>query len=120
PDDPFWRELDDAQPPPADLDSPTRGQLSQCWGQRRPHFIDHLVFGKAAYEWLRPDSFVQLVYDDSDQRFEKTLSDHCALSVELVPTQAELDALRRGLPRAAAAAPVPSALGDKSESGDKS
>lgn len=106
PDDPFWSELDDADPPPADLDSPTRGQLSRCWGQRHPHFIDHLVFGKAAHAWLRPSSFAQLVYDVGDQRFQKVLSDHCALSVELSPTQAELDALSRVMPIAQEAVTV--------------
>jgi endonuclease/exonuclease/phosphatase family metal-dependent hydrolase len=84
-DDPFYRELDDSDPPESDLTLASGGQPSRCWGGRFPDLIDHLVFSKTAATWLRPGSFSQPDYFPADAPHAKRLSDHCPISVELVP-----------------------------------
>ncbi|MCG8555656.1 MAG: endonuclease/exonuclease/phosphatase family protein [Proteobacteria bacterium] len=81
--DPFWREIDDAQPPNAELSSPTDGAASRCWDGRYPDFIDHIVLGRQVAGWAVRDSFAQLVYDAAHAPNEMQLSDHCPISVLL-------------------------------------
>jgi endonuclease/exonuclease/phosphatase family metal-dependent hydrolase len=84
-DDPFWAAIDDADPPNADLSAPTRQRNSQCWKGRSPRFIDHIVLDRVSRAWLQPDSFVQTAYSAEDHPHEKTLSDHCPITVVLKP-----------------------------------
>jgi endonuclease/exonuclease/phosphatase family metal-dependent hydrolase len=81
----FYAELDDADPPNADLTLVTDGRPSRCWGGEYAQFIDHIVLSRDASPWLVPRSFVQLDYAPSDTPFKGTLSDHCPLSVVLTP-----------------------------------
>jgi endonuclease/exonuclease/phosphatase family metal-dependent hydrolase len=108
PDDAFWIEIDDAEPQQADLDSPTRGQLSRCWGQRHPHFIDHLVLSRAANTWLQ-GGLIQLVYDAADAPHAEVLSDHCALAAVLAPTRAQLQGALTRVAHGVSTPPTPPA-----------
>jgi endonuclease/exonuclease/phosphatase family metal-dependent hydrolase len=83
PDEPFWKEIDDANPPDADLSSATDGQTAQCWDSAFPQFIDHLVLSKSGAALLKPGSFAQHVYDSTDEAKKDVLSDHCPLSIVL-------------------------------------
>ena len=92
PDEPFWQEIDDANPPEADLFSPTSVANPTCWNGKFRHFIDHLVFGRSAAAQIDPGSFHEQHYLGSDAPFENVLSDHCPLSVTLeVPAGARID-----------------------------
>lgn len=83
--DAIWKDLDDGDPPLADLVSPTMGQRSTCWGGKYPDYIDHILVGKRAAAWLVKDSFRQVVYDATE--VPKGLSDHCPISVTLAMGQ---------------------------------
>lgn len=82
-DEPFWREIDDSDPPASDLWSPTEGQKAGCWGGKYPDFIDHIVLNKPATQLVQQGSFHQQFYDSADASHKQTLSDHCPLSVAL-------------------------------------
>lgn len=84
PDEPFWKEIDDATPPEADLTSAAEGQTSKCWGKEYAHFVDHIVLSKSLRALVKADSFAQHVYDAGDQQKKSVLSDHCPLSVVLL------------------------------------
>lgn len=83
PDEPFWREIDDGQPPEADLDSPTRGPQRRCWNAHDQRGVDHLVLGRSLFARVVPGSFRELLFDERDAAFKPVLSDHCPLSVRL-------------------------------------
>ncbi len=89
----FYTELDDAEPPGADLTLTTDGRRSECWGGQYPQFIDHIVLSRDAAAWLVAGSFAQLEYDASDASFKERLSDHCPLSVVLSPGGAGVHAV---------------------------
>jgi endonuclease/exonuclease/phosphatase family metal-dependent hydrolase len=78
----MWPELDDADPPEADLTNVTQGQpYRRCRpGERYEAFIDHIVVSRSLAERIVPGSFVQLVYDRDEPRRAK-LSDHCPIAV---------------------------------------
>lgn len=59
----------------------TEGQGSPCWGGTS--FIDHIIAGGAARNWLEPNSLKVLVYRESDPEQKEHLSDHCPVSVKL-------------------------------------
>lgn len=82
-DDPVWRALDDGQPTESELTAPTEGERSRCWQGRHPQFIDHIVLSRTLNSFLLPGTFAQQVYDGSDARYRKQLSDHCPISVHL-------------------------------------
>lgn len=80
----LWPELDDGDPPGADLVNAADGQrYRNCTpGQGHSGFIDHIVLGRALARELVPGSFRQLVFDAGDAwRFR--LSDHCPVSVRI-------------------------------------
>ncbi len=81
PDEPFWAELDDGEPPEADLTSPGMGRSATCWGAKHPQFISHIVLGKSAAALVEPGSFEEHAYDDADRTNKGVISDHCPLSV---------------------------------------
>lgn len=85
--DPFYAELDDGDPPNADLSLLSDGHASQCWGGKYPELIDHMLLSRDAAPWLKPSSFRQLVYDAADAPFRSKLSDHCPIEVVLTPTR---------------------------------
>jgi len=87
PPDRFWAEIDDGEPPEADLVAVTEGRRPVCWGGRYPTFIDHIVLSRTAAGWLVPGSFRAIDYAGADARFEAVLSDHCPLEVTIDTAQ---------------------------------
>lgn len=81
--DGMWVELDDGEPPEADLFSPTRGQVSRCWQGQHPKFIDHIVLSRSLHSAFSSGAFWEQLYDDGDQAHRKDLSDHCPIAVRL-------------------------------------
>jgi endonuclease/exonuclease/phosphatase family metal-dependent hydrolase len=82
-DEPFWTELDDAHPPEADLDSPTRGVPRRCWDNDARAAVDHLVFGRTLFTRVVPSSFEEVAFAPKDSAFRRVLSDHCPLRVSV-------------------------------------
>jgi endonuclease/exonuclease/phosphatase family metal-dependent hydrolase len=78
----MWPELDDGQPPEADLTNVTQGQpYRKCrLGERYEAFIDHILVSRSLAELIVPGSFEQLVYDREEAGRAK-LSDHCPIAV---------------------------------------
>ena len=58
------------------------GYSSPCWGESEP-FIDHILPGGAARDWIKPNSFRVLTYRETGTDWKQRLSDHCPLSVRL-------------------------------------
>jgi len=75
--DPFMRKLDAAAP----LSLVTAGHASPCWDGE--YFIDHILLGNAARQWLEPGSLRVLTYRDASASMRARLSDHCPVSVRL-------------------------------------
>jgi endonuclease/exonuclease/phosphatase family metal-dependent hydrolase len=75
--DQLWSALRQAAP----LARATEGRSSPCWGGEA--FIDHIVLGGAAREWLEPDTLRVLTYRESGVEWKQRLSDHCPVSVRL-------------------------------------
>ena len=57
----------------------TEGRASPCWGGGS--FIDHILAGGAARNWMVPDSLRVLVYRETGDAAREQLSDHCPVSV---------------------------------------
>ena len=75
--DAFLKMLRQAAP----LVRATEGRSSPCWGAE--NFIDHILAGGAAADWMERDTLKVLVYDETDPAWKARLSDHCPLSVIL-------------------------------------
>lgn len=75
--DQVWRELNRAAP----LARATEGRSSPCWG--REAFIDHIIAGGAARQWMQRESLRVLMYRETDPEWKPRLSDHCPVSVRL-------------------------------------
>ena len=61
----------------------TEGFSSPCWGQEP--FIDHILIGGPARAWIAPGSLRVLAYRETGPEWKARLSDHCPVSVRLVP-----------------------------------
>ncbi len=73
--------LNDAAP----MRRATEGFSNPCWGwegQGRP-FIDHIMLGLRASEWLIGDSFRVFSYPTRDLSLRDLISDHCPISIRL-------------------------------------
>ncbi len=57
----------------------TAGHASPCWGGE--DFIDHILAGGAAAQWMVPQSLRVLVYRETTPEMKERLSDHCPVSV---------------------------------------
>ena len=70
---------------PAPLALPTAGFASPCWADARGGrpFVDHILLGGPARDWLVPRSLAVLAYAERDPAFRDRLSDHCPVSVTL-------------------------------------
>ncbi|MCQ8240352.1 endonuclease/exonuclease/phosphatase family protein [Rhizosaccharibacter radicis] len=79
--DPFLQALQDAAP----VRSATEGRASPCWGGE--DFIDQIVVGGPARDWMVPGSLRVMVYHEP-AAMKDALSDHCPTSVVLHPTPA--------------------------------
>jgi endonuclease/exonuclease/phosphatase family metal-dependent hydrolase len=60
----------------------TEGRSSPCWGAET--FIDHILAGGAAIDWMRSDTLRVLRYRETEPAWKERLSDHCPVSVRLV------------------------------------
>ena len=81
PNDTVWAEIDDADPPNADLTDAGAGQKAECWNGKYPEYIDHIVADVRAAKMIVSGSFHPLLFDEAvvDER----ISDHCPVSVRL-------------------------------------
>jgi exonuclease III len=59
----------------------TEGYSSPCWGHES--FIDHILIGGAARDWVEPGSLKVLAYRETGSEWKARLSDHCPVSVRL-------------------------------------
>jgi endonuclease/exonuclease/phosphatase family metal-dependent hydrolase len=75
--DQLWSALREAAP----LTRATEGRASPCWGGEA--FIDHIILGGAARDWLVADSLRVLTYRETGAEWKQRLSDHCPVSVRL-------------------------------------
>jgi len=75
--DQLWSALRQAAP----LTRATEGLASPCWGGEA--FIDHILLGGAARDWLVADSLRVLTYRETGAEWKQRLSDHCPVSVRL-------------------------------------
>jgi len=75
--DAFFTGLQKAAP----LLRATQGRHSPCWGGGG--FLDHIIAGGPARDWLRPDTLRVLVYRERGAEWKERLSDHCPVSVRL-------------------------------------
>jgi len=75
--DQLWSALRQAVP----LSRATEGRASPCWGGEA--FIDHIILGGAARDWLQPDTLRVLTYHETGAEWKERLSDHCPVSVRL-------------------------------------
>ncbi len=57
----------------------TAGRASPCWGGE--DFIDHILAGGAAAQWMLPQTLRVLVYRETAPEMKERLSDHCPVSV---------------------------------------
>lgn len=57
----------------------TEGHSSPCWGAE--NFIDHILAGGGAANWMQPDTLKVLTYRETDPGMKERLSDHCPVSV---------------------------------------
>jgi endonuclease/exonuclease/phosphatase family metal-dependent hydrolase len=74
--DTFLAALREAAP----LVRATEGHSSPCWGAE--NFIDHILAGGAASDWMQTDTLRVLTYRE-DRSWKERLSDHCPVSVRL-------------------------------------
>lgn len=65
----------------APLARATEGRSSPCWGNEG--FIDHILLGGAARDWLIADSLRVMVYREQGLEWHDRLSDHCPVSIRL-------------------------------------
>ena len=65
----------------APLTRATEGFSSPCWGHES--FIDHILIGGIARQWVKPNSLGVLTYQETDPAWKERLSDHCPVSVRL-------------------------------------
>ncbi len=75
--DQVWSMLKQAAP----LTRATEGRISPCWGSEA--FIDHIILGGLARDWLQPDTLRVLTYRETGVEWKQRLSDHCPVSVRL-------------------------------------
>jgi endonuclease/exonuclease/phosphatase family metal-dependent hydrolase len=75
--DQLWSALRQAAP----LTRATEGHTSPCWGGEA--FIDHIILGDAARDWLQPDTLRVMTYRETGAEWKERLSDHCPVSVRL-------------------------------------
>lgn len=80
--DRFHDRIDpDVNQPGLALVRPDAGYESPCWGGET--FIDHIMLGGPARDWLVPHSLRVMVYQQTARRWKDRLSDHCPVSVRL-------------------------------------
>lgn len=74
--DQLWAALSHTAP----LVRATEGRSSPCWGSEA--FIDHIIAGGAARDWMQLPTLRVLSYRESGDDWKDRLSDHCPVSVQ--------------------------------------
>jgi endonuclease/exonuclease/phosphatase family metal-dependent hydrolase len=74
--DQLWAALSNTAP----LVRATEGRSSPCWGSEA--FIDHIIAGGAARDWMQLPTLRVLSYRESGDDWKDRLSDHCPVSVQ--------------------------------------
>jgi endonuclease/exonuclease/phosphatase family metal-dependent hydrolase len=82
--DSLWHEIDDANPPEADLHNAAEGEpFRNCApGQAYRGYIDNIVTSRSVTAQVLPKSFSRVTYSAADARHAK-LSDHCPAAIRL-------------------------------------
>ena len=81
--DDLWHFIADGIPKP--IYRVNAGLKPKCWDGRFPEFIDHIVVGPIVEKAVKPHSFEELTYRETNYyRWRKRLSDHCPISIRLV------------------------------------
>jgi endonuclease/exonuclease/phosphatase family metal-dependent hydrolase len=81
--DTVWSELDDADPPNADLTAVTAEMPISCRGNDFTRFIDHIVFDRRAVASVEFSSFRHVTFRQADKAKWDLISDHCPVVVDL-------------------------------------
>jgi endonuclease/exonuclease/phosphatase family metal-dependent hydrolase len=78
----LWAELDDGDPPEADLVNPAEGRRFRNCSPDQNHggYIDHIVLSRSLAQRLVPGSFERLVFLP-DEALRLRLADHCPVAV---------------------------------------
>ena len=80
--DDLWQFIADGNPKP--IYRVNAGRKPRCWNGRFAEFIDHILVGPIAEKAVKPHSFEELTYSESNYyRWRKRLSDHCPISIRL-------------------------------------
>lgn len=80
--DDLWRFIADGDP--KRIYRVNAGRKPKCWDGRFPEFIDHIIVGPISGKAVKPHSFEELTYRETNYfRWRKRLSDHCPISVRL-------------------------------------
>ena len=83
PGDLAWTDLDDANPPNADLTAVTENMPISCRDNKFTEFIDHIVFDKRGIELVDRTSFRHVTYRQADKPVWDQISDHCPVVIEM-------------------------------------
>lgn len=80
----LWAEIDDGEPPEADLVNTAEGQdfVNCVPGRGYTSYIDFIVLSRSAAAAMVPGSFSRLTYQPADAHRLK-LSDHCPVAIRL-------------------------------------
>jgi endonuclease/exonuclease/phosphatase family metal-dependent hydrolase len=79
-----WSEIDDADPPEADLVNTAAGQIFEnCKpSQTFSGYIDYIILGRRMAQWLVEGSFGRQIYRPRDAE-RRRLSDHCPVFIRI-------------------------------------
>lgn len=83
PGDTMWSELDDGDPPNADLECITAGMPINCRDNRYTEFIDHILLDRRAAAWIERTSFRHVTFRQQDRNVWDKISTHCPVVVDL-------------------------------------
>ncbi|HSL83243.1 MAG TPA: endonuclease/exonuclease/phosphatase family protein [Thermoanaerobaculia bacterium] len=83
PEDMVWTNLDDADPPNAELLAATEDMPISCRTNEFTEFIDHVVLDRRATEWFERSSFRHVTFRQADREEWDRISDHCPVVVDL-------------------------------------
>jgi endonuclease/exonuclease/phosphatase family metal-dependent hydrolase len=80
----LWRDIDDADPPGADLVNTAEGQVFEnCMpSQTFSGYIDYIILSDDLARWMVSDSFGRALYRPRDA-LRRKLSDHCPVFIRL-------------------------------------
>lgn len=83
----LWSEIDDGDPPEADLVNAAEGErFVNCHaGQNFTGYIDHIVLSRSLASRRVPGSFRRITFETQDA-LRRKLTDHCPVALDLIPS----------------------------------